>query len=107
MPVKARIAKDRWPAFSAQAVELFRQLEATPLRMRKGDKFYERDLALHDLLGLGAERLCSVASVLDHRLPDANPQRPAGFDQAMVYQVRRQLIEAVADQADKKKAVRC
>jgi hypothetical protein len=49
MPVKARAAKDRRPSFSAEALELFAELERTSQRSRR---FKDGSRELARLLGL-------------------------------------------------------
>ena len=61
MPVKLRQPKQRRAAFSAEALQLFRALEATPASLRENDEFRARDRELHRLLDLDAERVCSIA----------------------------------------------
>jgi hypothetical protein len=79
----------------AEVIELFRALESTPARLRTGDGFQERDLALHDALGLGNERVCSVVSVLDRdRGPCRPPDYPATRDWYRVRAMREALLEA-------------
>jgi hypothetical protein len=94
VPVKLRQAKDRRPSFSAEALALFVELEAVPLRRRHSQEFRERDRALARMLGLGGEWLCSVASVTDRERPRSPPTRPAEHDAHRVYAVRQALLEA-------------
>jgi hypothetical protein len=99
MPAKARVAKQRRPAFSDEALALFRQLEAVPERMRQDNREYHaRDLELHRMLGLGGERICSVSSVLDRDEPLWITYRPreAVAEWERVWATRQALLAAAA-----------
>ena len=54
------ISRPRRPATPDDVVEIFRRLEATPMRARKSDAFRDQDIELHRLLGLYSERRCSL-----------------------------------------------
>ena len=70
MSAKLRAAKLRRPEFSDEALQLFRQLEAVPERLRRdNDEFKAQDRRLHKLLGLWGARLCTQVSVLDREEP--------------------------------------
>jgi hypothetical protein len=97
MPVKARTAKGRKSVFSDDALALFAELNAVPLRNRDDD-FKARDRELARMLGLGGQWLCSVASVTDGR-----PLRPASMtpstyaDHVKVRVVRERLLAAIGE----------
>jgi hypothetical protein len=102
MPVKARAAKQRRPvfAFASETVDLFRQLEATPLSLRRGNLDFRRsERRLHDLLDLAGPFICSVCSVLDAcEEPLWLAYRPdqAVAEWRLVHDVRLALLEAAA-----------
>jgi hypothetical protein len=97
VPAKLRHPKERRSVFSAEVLAQFRALESTPPRRRLSGGFIERDLALHDALGLASERVCSVCSVLDR---DRGPHRPRGSpvsrDWYRVREMRLELLDAIA-----------
>lgn len=99
MPVKLRIAKQRRPAFSDEALLLFRQLESVPPSLRKDNpEFRAADLALHDAIGLEFERRCIMCSVLDRGVaPPWPPDMPSHHAWHRVHAVRRALLEAVKE----------
>jgi hypothetical protein len=97
MPAKRRIInRPRRATFTPEVLEIFRTLEATPPRDRKGDEFKRRDRELARLLGIEHEWFCSVASVTDRARPNPLPTRPAEHDRVKVYAVRRALLAASA-----------
>ena len=55
MPVKLRVAKERRPSFSAEAVELFVTLERMPPHDRDSAEFRDKSKRLAALLGLTSE----------------------------------------------------
>jgi len=55
MPAKLREAKERRPSFSAEVLELFRELNATPRRRRETPEFKAKSKRLGVLLGLSTE----------------------------------------------------
>jgi hypothetical protein len=63
------ISRPRRPTAPDETVELFRKLEATPMRQRSTGEFRAQDKALHKMLGLGYERTCAAVSVLDCNEP--------------------------------------
>jgi hypothetical protein len=99
VPVKLRQAKERRHSFSAEAIALFIELEAVPVRRRKLEEFRDRERELAGLLGLGAEFFLSCCSVLDReRTPCWPPWCAAHADWHRVRAVREQLLEAAATQ---------
>jgi hypothetical protein len=97
MPAKRRIInRPRRAAFTLEVIELFRTLEATPPRDRKGDEFKRRDRHLARLLGIEHEWFCSIASVTSRERPNPLPRRPAEEDRIKVYAVRLELLAASA-----------
>jgi hypothetical protein len=97
MPAKRRIInRPRRATFRREVIELFRTLDATPLRDRKTDAFKRRDRELAGMLGLSGEWFLSVASVTDRARPPALPRRPAEHDHLKVYAIRLELLAASA-----------
>jgi len=94
MPVKARVAKERRPSFSAEAIELFVALERMPRRDRDGDEFRAKSKRLAALLGLTSE-WWTCNSVLDRtRAPCHPPGYLAYDDWFRVRAVREELLAA-------------
>jgi hypothetical protein len=101
MPVKARPPKGRKPVFH-EALALFAELNAVPLRSRSGDAFKAKDRRLARMLGLGGQWLCSGASVTDgRRLRSAGMTGPTYADHQRVRAVREALLQAVAEETAK------
>jgi hypothetical protein len=95
MPVKARVAKERRSVFSPEAIELFRKLEAVPMRRRRAQWFKDDERRLAKLLGLNAELFCSIVSVLDRESAALHdPERPQYQDFLKVRAVREALLAA-------------
>jgi hypothetical protein len=81
-------------------IEIFRRLEATPMRARRSDAFRAEDMRLHRLLNLYSEWRCSSVSVLDREAaPPWPPDMPACKDWHRVRQVRLELLEAINEKA--------
>jgi hypothetical protein len=100
MPAKSRVAKTRRAASDDDVVEIFRRLEATPMRARKSDAYRDGDFRLHRLLNLYSERRCSMCSVLDRSSvsPPWPSEYPAHKDWHRVRAVREQLLQALAEE---------
>jgi hypothetical protein len=93
------VNRPRRPAAPDDVIEIFRRLEATPLRQRKSDAFRDEDFRLHRLLGLYSERRCSVCSVFDREAePPWPPEYVAHKDWHKVRAVRLELLAAVAEE---------
>jgi hypothetical protein len=99
MPAKRRTPKERRPVFSDEVLELFRELDAVPLRRRESSAFKSDDRRLARMLGLGFEWLCSQFSVTDRGPLYAEHSPLLRADRERIRAVREQLL-----QASKKKA---
>jgi hypothetical protein len=93
MPAKLREAKERRPQFSREVLDLFRELEGTPRRMRHTPEFIAKSKRLAVLLDLTTEWWAML------HVETANDPRP----RPTLYQwwprvraVRAALLEAVA-----------
>jgi hypothetical protein len=74
MPVKQRVAKDRRPSFSAEALDLFEELER--MRAQRSEAFRDKSLRLAHLLGLETEWWCSITHVHER---GPGPVHPEGY----------------------------
>jgi hypothetical protein len=93
-------AKARRPPSDDDAVELFRRLEAMPMRARRSIAFRDEDARLHRLLGLYSEWRCSCVSVLDRSAAPPWPaDMPAAKNWHKVCAVRLELLEALKEPA--------
>jgi hypothetical protein len=96
MPVKARTAKARRRQFSDEALALFVELEAVPMRRRDAPEWQAASHRLAEMLGLVDEWFCSGCDVLDC---SARPCHPPGYtsydDWFKVRAVRELLLEAI------------
>src|SRR5262249_15655867 len=94
-PVKAREAKERRPAFSVEALDLFRELEGTPPRQRDSDESLAKSKRLASLLGLSTEWW--GGQHVEHSDTLQPPEwLPAHNYWTTVQQMRRALLEAGA-----------
>jgi hypothetical protein len=80
VPVKQRLPKERIPQFSREVLELFAELERTPPKQRRTQRF--RDAEKHlmcDLLDMGGE-FWMMQSPLDRSLKPCYPPRMPAHD---------------------------
>jgi hypothetical protein len=102
VPVKARAAKERRPTFSAEALDLFEELER--VRSRRSEAFRDKSLRLARMLGLATEWWCSVTDV-NERGP--GPVHPEGYVAREAWfrcrAVRIQLLQAVRERRTTRK----
>jgi hypothetical protein len=100
MPTNRRtIERPRRATFTAEALALFRQLEAVPERLRRDNREYRREeRRLHDLLGLAGSFICVPCSLLDSDKPlwleGGQPLRVAEWER--IWSTRQQLLDAAA-----------
>ena len=94
MPVKQRLAKDRLPQFSAEAVSLFVELERTP---HSSQKFKEGSRKLAHLLDLVAEFWTGNHVNNRDRKPCHPPWCIAYNDFFRVRAVREELLAATGE----------
>ena len=96
MPVKQRVAKDRRPSFSAEALDLFEELER--MRAQRSEAFRDKSLRLAHLLGLETEWWCSITHVHER---GPGPVHPEGYLARDAWfrcrAVRIQLLQAVRE----------
>jgi hypothetical protein len=98
MTAKRRILdRPRKPAFVAETLVLFVELERTPVSGRRSVAFQDRESELARLLGLEMELICDCRSVLERGPPPpVSFNRPVTAGQRRVYQTRLDLLGAVA-----------
>jgi hypothetical protein len=94
VPVKARAAKERRPSFSAEALDLFEELER--MRSQRSETFRDKSLRLARMLGLETEWWCSITHVSER---GPGPVHPEGYLARDAWfrcrAVRIQLLQAV------------
>jgi hypothetical protein len=102
MPVKQRSAKARRPTFSAEALDLFEELER--MRSQRSEAFRDKSLRLARMLGLTTEWWCSITHVNERGPPPVHPEgyvaREAWF---RCRAVRIQLLQAVRERRTTRK----
>jgi hypothetical protein len=97
MPVKLRVAKERRPLFSAEALVLFVELERMPRHSRDSQEFKDKSKRLAGLLGLTSE-WWTINHVHDRsRAPRHPPWCVAYTDWHRVRRVREALLAAGAE----------
>jgi hypothetical protein len=101
MPAKLRTAKGRRPQFSPEAIALFRELDAVPMRRRKGREWDAAARQLSVLLDLESEWFCSAGRccVLDRSsAPHCMPDKAAYETWFRTKATRELLLESIAAQ---------
>ena len=96
MPVKARVAKDRRPSFSPDALALFAELEHTPARRRHTREFMDREHELARRLHL-VDEWWGGNSVTDRSTEPCWPEWcVAHTDWHHCRAIREDLLQAIA-----------
>ena len=89
---RTTINRPRTPVINAEMVAEFKALELAPKGRRDSQQFKERDIALHQQLGLWRERFCYQVSVLNARPSSHRVDEPQHKDWARVREARHRLL---------------